>query len=437
MKVLLTSDLNPESINGVAVSVNNLKKELEKNGLEVRLLTLSDTTKSRIKDNVYYISSMPFEVYPDIRASINFRHKYIEEMIRWKPDIIHSQCEFFTYTFVQRIAKKCHCPIVHTYHTQYEHYTGYVLPGDWEKLLARVMKIRLETADLVIAPSLKTRNYLMNQHIANNIRVIPTGIDLDRFNIKKNPDEERTIKRQLKIPEDAYIYGNVGRVAKEKNLDEVINIHKEILKINPRAFLLLVGGGADLERLKKLVSDKGLEESICFSGMVKPEQVASYYRLFKLFISASTSETQGLTYIEALANGKPVLARKDGAIDHVVKNGINGYQYESPKQAIDLLSKTMSDEELYEKLAKGAEESRQAFGTEIFGKRVIEVYKEVLARGIPPMSYKKRVSVRCFSYLKKWQEKTDAGSWLDLWKSKIKREAFRMEQKRKRKQEKS
>lgn len=436
MKVLLTSDLNPLSINGVAISVSNLKKELENHGLDVRLLTLSDTNKSRVSDNVYYVSSLPFEIYPDIRAAINPRHRYVEEMIKWKPDIIHSQCEFFTYTFVQRIAKKCACPIVHTYHTQYEHYTGYLLPGDWEKLLSRVMKIRLETADLIIAPSQKTRKYLLDEKIANNIRVIPTGIDLNRFKLDSDKEKEEEIKKTLNIPHHAFVYGNVGRVAKEKNLDELIDIHEEMLKENPAVILLLVGGGADLDRLRKLVKDRGLEDSVRFAGMVKPEEVPSYYQVLEVFVSASTSETQGLTYIEALSNGKPVLARKDGAIDHVVKDGINGYQYTSKDQAIDLLKKMMEDRELYSKLASGAADSRQGFGTEVFGERVIEAYKEVLSRGGPPMSYKRRVSVRYFDFLKRWHEKTDAGSWIDDWQSRIRREVFRMEQKRKRKQEK-
>lgn len=381
MKVLLTSDLNPDSVNGVIVSVLMLKQELERQGCEVKLLTLSSSLETYRDGDVYYVGSVPLgAIYPDLRASLNTHSALVDELIRWKPDIIHSQCEFFTYSFVQRIAKHCHCPIIHTYHTQYEYYTKYVLPGKWDGLLARVMALRLRSADVVIAPTEKTRRYLLDENICSTVRVIPTGIDLDAFSQAGTAEEMAALRQKMGVPASWRLYGNVGRVAQEKNLDEVLAIHQRVRKQRDDVGLLLVGDGAGMKQLKKQIEALALKDSVFLTGMVPKESVGSYYQLLDIFVSASVSETQGLTYIEALANGRPVIARRDEAIAHVVQSGVNGYQYDTPEECVRILLQLFSDNALYAQWKQGAWESRDQFSKAHFGERVFALYQEQLRR---------------------------------------------------------
>ena len=379
MKVLLTSDLNPDTVNGVIVSVLMLKQELERQGCEVKLLTLSSTRETYREGEIYYVGSIPLDaIYPDLRASLNTRSSLVDELIAWKPDIIHSQCEFFTYSFVQRIAKHCHCPIIHTYHTQYEYYTKYVLPGNWDGFLARVMALRLRSADVVIAPTEKTKNYLLSENICSSVRVIPTGIDLDAFSRAGTPEEMAVLRKKLGVPSSWRLYGNVGRVAQEKNLDEVLAIHQRVREQRDDVGLLIVGDGAGMKQLKKQIEERALGESVFLTGMVPKETVGSYYQLLDFFISASVSETQGLTYIEALANGRPVIARRDDAIAHVVQSDVNGYQYDTPEECVNILLQLLADDALYARWKKGAWESRDQFSKKHFGERVFALYQEQL-----------------------------------------------------------
>lgn len=379
MKVLLTSDLNPDTVNGVIVSVLMLKQELERQGCEVKLLTLSSTRETYREGEIYYVGSIPLDaIYPDLRASLNTRSSLVDELITWKPDIIHSQCEFFTYSFVQRIAKHCHCPIIHTYHTQYEYYTKYVLPGNWDGFLARVMALRLRSADVVIAPTEKTKNYLLSENICSSVRVIPTGIDLDAFSRAGTPEEMAVLRKKLGVPSSWRLYGNVGRVAQEKNLDEVLAIHQRVREQRDDVGLLIVGDGAGMKQLKKQIEERALGESVFLTGMVPKETVGSYYQLLDFFISASVSETQGLTYIEALANGRPVIARRDDAIAHVVQSDVNGYQYDTPEECVNILLQLLADDALYARWKKGAWESRDQFSKKHFGERVFALYQEQL-----------------------------------------------------------
>lgn len=379
MKVLLTSDLNPDTVNGVIVSVLMLKQELERQGCEVKLLTLSSTRETYREGEIYYVGSIPLDaIYPDLRASLNTRSSLVDELIAWKPDIIHSQCEFFTYSFVQRIAKHCHCPIIHTYHTQYEYYTKYVLPGNWDGFLARVMALRLRSADVVIAPTEKTKNYLLSENICSSVRVIPTGIDLDAFSRAGTPEEMAVLRKKLGVPSSWRLYGNVGRVAQEKNLDEVLAIHQRVREQRDDVGLLIVGDGAGMKQLKKQIEERAIGESVFLTGMVPKETVGSYYQLLDFFISASVSETQGLTYIEALANGRPVIARRDDAIAHVVQSDVNGYQYDTPEECVNILLQLLADDALYARWKQGAWESRDQFSKKHFGERVFALYQEQL-----------------------------------------------------------
>ena len=120
MKILITTDLFTTSTNGVVTSVRNLWDELREKGHDVRILTLSGDRESYKEGPVYYIKSVSIGfVYPDVRMPISYRNALIDELIEWKPDVIHSHCEFFSFQFAKRIARMTGAPLVHTYHTLY------------------------------------------------------------------------------------------------------------------------------------------------------------------------------------------------------------------------------------------------------------------------------------------------------------------------------
>lgn len=431
MKVLLTSDHNPDSINGVIVSVMNLKRELEKRGVEVKLLCLSSSLKSYVEGNIYYIASLPFNIYPDVRASVNQFDPLIDDLINWNPDIIHSQCEFFTYSFVQRIANKTKAPIVHTYHTMYQHYIRYVLPiGNWSKLVAPVMRQRLKTADLLIAPTQKVRDSLVEGKVVKHIRIIPTGIDLSKYDQKILPEERRQIIKSLGIPEDARIFGSVGRLAEEKNYSEVIKAFHALKDEYPKLHLVLTGDGSYRKELEKEVHDLGLETRVHFPGMIPSDEIYKYYQILEFFVSASISETQGLTYIEALANGLPVIARKDGAIDGVINHGINGFQYESQDEFCSYIKQVLDDDNLLDQLQKNAFSGRDEFGTELFGGRVYKLYKEVLNGIRVPQLEQEKLANKISHYIEIKSSSSDIGNFYYSIQTKLSRSHFETKRKK-------
>jgi 1,2-diacylglycerol 3-alpha-glucosyltransferase len=183
LKILITTDLYTVTTNGVVTSVQNLFDELTANGHDVRILTISGDLHSHKEGSVYYIRSVPLKgVYPDLRMPTSFRHKLIQEIIDWKPDVVHSQCEFFSYQFAARISKITGAPIVHTYHTLYEQYATYVVPSKrlGKKLVRFISRERLKKVHTVVAPTAKVEHTLHSYGLKNHISIVPSGIRLEQ-----------------------------------------------------------------------------------------------------------------------------------------------------------------------------------------------------------------------------------------------------------------
>ena len=130
MKVLITTDWYAPIINGVVTSVLLLQRELEKLGHEVRVVTLSNNLHTYKDGNVYYMGSVSAnKIYPGARLKINRNRSLLHELVAWRPDVIHSQCEFSSFRVAYALSNRLGIPIVHTYHTVYEDYTHYFSPS--------------------------------------------------------------------------------------------------------------------------------------------------------------------------------------------------------------------------------------------------------------------------------------------------------------------
>lgn len=380
MKVLITTDLFTTATNGVVTSVKNLTDELIKNKHEVRILTLSENTHSHKDGNVYYIRSLPFAVYPDVRIPTSFRHPLIKELIEWKPDIIHTQCEFFSFRFAKRISRKTGAPIVHTYHTLYEQYVRYIMPGKrlGHKVVKGLSKKILKPVDVIIVPTNKVETALLSYGIKNKIKVIPSGIDIERHKIRITKEKRNNKRNSLGIEPSTTLFISLGRLGNEKNLDELINYFARALNTVADIKLIIVGDGPARTHLEELTHKLNVDRYVIFTGMVAPAEVQSYYQLGDVFVGASTSETQGLTYVEACANGLPLICRQDPCLTNVLIPGENGFEYTCLDEFIKWTQYVSQNKNWVEKAGKASEKIAQNFSKESFGKAIEKVYLDVL-----------------------------------------------------------
>ena len=383
MKVLITTDWYEPVINGVVTSVMNLSRQLRERGHEVKILTLSRTCHSYIEGNVIYAGSIGMGcIYPQARVKIpTVAGDYMEMLLDWKPDIVHSQCEFSTFFLAKKIASELHIPIVHTYHTVYEDYTHYFSPQKaWGRNIVQLMTRKLANAvETLIAPSDKIRKILEGYQVSCPVEIIPSGISLEKYQACKEEDWREKIRAQLGIPQDALVLVYVGRMAKEKNIEELLEYQQEAEKYG--VILLLVGDGPYLPELKKKAEELKVTEYVIFTGMIAPEEVGHYYQAGDLFVSASTSETQGMTYAEALAGGIPLLCRRDDCLEQVVTDGENGWQYDDREDFLGRIRewKGMS-EDAKGRMQDKAGDSAEKFSSGNFVGRVEKIYEQQIRR---------------------------------------------------------
>ena len=383
MKILITSDWYLPAVNGVVTSVKNLRRELEARGHEVRVLTLSQSRRSWESGGVTYLGCIAAGlVYPGARLRTALAGKWVREIVEWGPDVVHSQCEFSTFFLARRIAEELDIPLVHTYHTGYEDYTHYFSPNVrfGKKAAAVFTRWAASHTDCLIAPTGKVRLLLQGYGVEKPIFVVPSGIDLRRFRGEPDPLRGAVLRASLDIPRERTVLVFVGRLAEEKRVDELLRFRANM---GPGGVtLLLVGDGPDRKRLEGVAQSLGLAApDVVFAGMVPAEQVADWYQLGDLFVSASTSETQGLTYAEALAAGVPVLCRADPCLLGVVRDGENGWQYHGEAEFRQRLEDFLAHPQRREALCRAARETGEEYSAQRFAERVESIYLEQIERG--------------------------------------------------------
>lgn len=208
------------------------------------------------------------------------------------------------------------------------------------------------------------------------MHVIPTGLELDKFDPKnKNELLISQIKQQYEI-ENQFIITFLGRIAKEKSIDVLIDAIKEVVKENNNVLCLIVGGGPQLDELKEIVKDSHINKYVIFTGPKPSEEVPSYYHLSNVFVSASVTETQGLTYIEAMASGIPVIARYDQNLENVIIDGVNGYFFKETRELVTILLKMINSDN--SNMAREAYLNAMKFSSEVFYEKVLAVYQRAI-----------------------------------------------------------
>ena len=380
MKVLITTDWYQPVVNGVVTSVVNLADGLRSLGHEVRILTLSGNRHSYRNGEVYFVGSAGVGViYPGARVRTARAEGLLRELVDWKPDIVHSQCEFSAFAMARWIAHACRCPMVHTYHTAYEELTHYFSPS---AQLGRFLALRfsrhvLAQADAVIAPTEKIRKMLWGYGVGKPLFTVPTGLQMQKFSAETDGSRREEERRKLGFEKGDLVLAYIGRLAQEKNIGELFSILSETPESTK---LLLVGDGPCRKELECEARGRGLGSRVVFTGMIAPEKIAAYYRLGDVFVSASQSETQGLTYIEAMACGLPLLCHADACLEGIVRPGRNGFLYNSVSEAADELH-FFSDTDRRNAMGKEACRTvRVRFSEEGFAAAVLQIYRDCLRK---------------------------------------------------------
>lgn len=387
MRIGLFTDSYPPYINGVSTSVAMLKKALEKQGHTVYVVTVSSHAlkyEYDEKERILKIPGIPVGIY-DYRLSRIYPVPMINKMRNWKLDVIHSHTEFGIGILARLFAKQFNIPLVHTYHTLYEDYTHYITHGYFDKSSKKIVEYLTKfycdkTANELIVPTNKIYKLFKEKYeFTKNIHIIPTGIEVERFFVENvNKKDVEFLRKKLDIKRKDFVILFVGRLAEEKNIEFLINAEKKLLEVNPNIRLLIVGDGPDKEKYEKMAESLELGDRVIFNGKAAWEEVPIYYQVADLFATASKSETQGLTVIEAMASGTTPLCIKDDSFMGTITDELNGRIFETEEQYINQVLELASNQSLKSRYDTQARIQAEHCSSRTYATSVLEVYNRAI-----------------------------------------------------------
>jgi glycosyltransferase involved in cell wall biosynthesis len=231
--------------------------------------------------------------------------------------------------------------------------------------------------DLVIAPSPSLVGVLSQLGITSRVKVIPTGIDLMPF---QKPAKQLN-RQALGLTAEALVLIYLGRLSPEKNLGFLLRAFAAVAAAQPHVVLLLVGEGPETDNLRREAQRLGLTERVKFLGKIPYNAVPDHLALADIFITASQTETQCLSLVEALAGGLPVLGIDSPGVRDAIVDGENGL-LSTPEMAVftDKLRQLVTKPDLRRGLAEKARTTAEKYDINRTAQAILTEYEALAAR---------------------------------------------------------
>jgi 1,2-diacylglycerol 3-alpha-glucosyltransferase len=390
MRIAIFTDTTYPQPNGVAVHIDSIYRKLAKRGHTIGIFCPPiNGQKPETRLRYYPLPSFSISTAffkHQVSIAIPLHPAIKKALLKFDPDVVHIHTPYFAGLSGRYFSQKAHIPTVETFH-------GYIMDPGYQrvfgithgqkligKVIWRFLVWGLNKTNLVIAPSTLVKNDLLAHGVMKDVAIIHSGLDLDR----KKIDEKLVLRKSEKIKKSYSIGENVvlyfGRVSWEKSLDTLILAFSLVLNKIPDAQLLIVGDGPASDSLKKHADDLGISKNIIFLGFKPHEEIMTgiFFKLAKVFVNPSKTETQGITTIEAMAFGVPIIAVNCGGSAEVV--GEYGILYE-PDNVSDMtqeICRVLTDRKKREYLASQSFDRARDFSLNRTVNKIEGVYRKLL-----------------------------------------------------------
>jgi len=384
MKVAVLTDTYHPQKNGVVVFLEDMLTELPKYA-EVFIVAPGENKSRTIVQEfkgvrTYWGPAHPFPLYEGYKISKLKRRKITEIIKKEKPDIIHLHAPVVLGMKGLVVAKKLGIPVVATHHTHLPDYIHHLSKGLLKGRVAAIaklpaqkfIKVLYSKADVVTAPTEALKIELESYGITN-AEWVPNGISFTKFGNSK-----KDIRKIYRIPKTAPVVLFIGRISFEKKIDVVLSAFQHVLKKNPNAYLVIGGTGPYLEDHKRIARALGLK-NVIFTGFVPDELLPLLYSTADIFVSASDTETFGLTFVEAMHFGLPLVGvNKFGAADVVTKDV--GFLVEpgNSKKIASKINLLLKNKKLRRTLGDAGKKEAEKYEIKKVTKTFVDLYKRLI-----------------------------------------------------------
>ena len=319
LRIAVVTETWPPEVNGVAMTLAKLVQGLSHRNHDVQLirprqtkaeLPLNDASLEEV-----LMRGMPIPRYPELKLGLPSKKTLVKTWTMRRPDVVHIATEGPLGWSALQAAKVLKLPVTSDFRTNFQSYSKHYGVGWLRKpIVAYLRKFHNATACTMVPTRELMRTLSENGFV--NLKVVSRGVDTKLFNISKR--DER-LRNSWGASENTKVLISVGRMAPEKNLDQVLKTYEALKSIGQAFKLVMVGDGPLKEQFQQRYPE------IIFPGMLSQSNLAAYYASSDLFIFPSQTETFGNVTLEALASGIPVLAFDCAAARDWVQTGINGW----------------------------------------------------------------------------------------------------------------
>jgi 1,2-diacylglycerol 3-alpha-glucosyltransferase len=379
LNIGLFTDTYFPQVSGVATSIKTLRDELIAQGHHVYIFTTTDPQAKHddVEEGIYRFPSIPFVSFKERRIAVRGAFRAVRLAKKFQLDIVHNQTEFALGMMGKLVARELKIPCLHTYHTMYQDYLHYIANGHIVKPrnVATFVHLYMKNIDGVIAPSDRVLDTMRSYHVTAPIRVIPTGINLRVYRQKDSAAQVHELRQRYGYADDTPVLLSLSRLAYEKNINALIAAMPDILSKRPAARLLIVGAGPARHSLERQVRQLDLTDHIQFAGEVDNNEVYHYYQMADVFVSASDSESQGLTYDEALASDLPIVVMRSKYTDELIDDPAIGVSFQQQSGLVRGVLHYLDHPNDQESHAR-RQAKLHSISSEVFAKQVVEFYTD-------------------------------------------------------------
>ena len=319
LRVAVVTETWPPEVNGVAVTLAKLVQGLGHRNHDVQLIRPRQPKfDTGIKDSnleEVLMRGMPIQSYPELKLGLPSKKTLVKTWTLRRPDVVHIATEGPLGWSALQAAKVLKLPVTSDFRTNFQSYSKHYGIGWLRKpIVAYLRKFQNATACTMV-PTKELKKTLSENGFLN-LKVVSRGVDTSLFNMsKRDPD----LRKTWGATDQSQVMISVGRMAPEKNLEQVLKTFEALKLLGTDLKLVMVGDGPLREQFQLKYPE------IIFPGMLVQSELAKYYASADLFVFPSQTETFGNVTLEALASGIPVLAFDCAAARDWVQTGVNGW----------------------------------------------------------------------------------------------------------------
>ena len=356
MNIAFVADTGYGLISGASRSTQRFCRLLADKGHTVVILTSRKGRQKKVDRSegvmIRRFSGVPLPTFnKDAYFALPFFYPVFYFLKKHRVEVLHvTEPTFLGFSAIVA-ARVLGIPVLVTSHIQSENVaynTG--MNKAWVRwIFNRYLVLFYSDANMIIFPSDFARRLLFPRGLKIPYKIISNGVELEAF----RPRDARSWRKEQGYA-DTLLIVSVGRLMKEKRMDMIIRAMPEVIKKFPQARLAIIGDGLLKKKLQLLVRQMKLSKYVHLTGRISDEDLKMHYSAADLYVSASLVELEGMSILEAMTSGRPLIVANsaESAAPSLVRS--NGFLFR-PDDVSDLAHKIvtlLSNEELRHKFSQ-------------------------------------------------------------------------------------